>query len=396
MAKSFFMNKLLWASLGIVVVAVSIFTFAFMGSTINPTPKELPLAIVMDDEGVQLPNGEQLNFGEKLVDQIQKNDTSTVNWIILTSQEDAINEMNEKKVYATLVLPKDLSQNIFSLLTENPSKPTLKIFTNEGMNLTGANIATQITNGVITNFNNQIQEQLFTQIDKINDPLSVDLSKLLANPLTIEAEKINTVGSNHANGNTPALFTQLLWLMTFISSMFLFTLVKKMSGGKWSFATIGRQVLAGILFVASISGTILFIAVQVLNVNIPSSSEMFIMMFYIGLCFFFLQNALLNWIGYPAAPLFILLFFFSMPILTLAPEMLPDVTRDWLYSWVPFRFSLEEFKNILFFGKGMFENGIGTIGVIGLSSIVIMFLAVFKPLKKVDETEDREKQAVTG
>jgi hypothetical protein len=119
------------------------------------------------------------------------------------------------------------------------------------------------------------------------------------------------------------------------------------------------------------------------------------MMFYIGLCFFFLQNALLNWIGYPAAPLFILLFFFSMPILTLAPEMLPVLTRDWLYSWVPFRYSLENFKDILFFGRDIFENGIGTIGVIGLSSLVIMFLAVLKPVKKAEEKEEREKKAIS-
>jgi uncharacterized phage infection (PIP) family protein YhgE len=263
------------------------------------------------------------------------------------------------------------------------------------MNLTGANVATQITNSVLTNFNKQIQEQLFTQVEEMNAPLSVDLAKLLANPLTIETEKINSVGTNNANGNTPALFTQLLWLTTFISSMILITLLKKTFRGKWSFTAIGSQVLSGILFVASIAGVILFIAVQVLDVNIPNSGDMFIMMFYIGLCFFFLQNALLNWIGYPAAPLFILLFFFSMPILTLAPEMLPVLTRDWLYSWVPFRYSLENFKDILFFGRDIFENGIGTIGVIGLSSLVIMFLAVLKPVKKAEEKEEREKKAIS-
>ncbi|MGM0875580.1 MAG: YhgE/Pip domain-containing protein [Bacillota bacterium] len=395
MMKLFFWNKLLWAGLGIIILAVCIFTFAFMGSTVNPTPNELPLAIVMEDEGVVLPNGEQLNFGEVLVEQIQKNDTSSVNWIILNNQDEAIDKMNEKEVYATLLLPKDLSQSIFSLLTKNPTKPTTKIFINEGMNLTGANVATQITNGVVTNFTSKIQEQLFTLVEEMNTPLSVDLAKLLANPLTIETEKINAVGTKNANGNTPALFTQLLWLTTFISSMVLFTLLKKTTGGKWGFTAIGSQVLSGILFVASISGVILLIAVQVLDVNIPSSGDMFIMMFYIGLCFFFLQNALLNWIGYPAAPLFILLFFFSMPILTLAPEMLPDVTRDWLYSWVPFRYSLENLKDILFFERGIFEDGIGTIGVIGLSSLVIMFLAILKPVKKVEEKEERENQPVS-
>ncbi|WP_372442101.1 YhgE/Pip domain-containing protein [Metabacillus bambusae] len=392
---SFFRNKLLWAGLGIIILAVCIFTFAFMGSTVNPTPHELPLAIVMEDEGVVLPNGEQLNFGEILVEQIRNNDKSSVDWKILNDQDEAIKNMNEKEIYGTLLLPKDLSQNIFSLLTESPKKPTTKIIINEGMNFTGANVASQITNGVLTSFNQQIQEQLFTQTEEMNTPLTVDLAKQLTNPLTIETEKINPIGTNNANGNTPALFTQLLWLTTFISSMVLFTLLKKITGGKSSFTAIASQVVSGIIFVASIAGVILFIAVQMLDVNIPSIGDMFIMMFYIGLCFFFLQNALLNWIGYPAAPLFILLFFFSMPILTLAPEMLPDVTRDWLYSWVPFRYSLEIFKDILFFDRGIFEEGIGTIGVIGLSSFIIMFLARLKPGKKVGKKEEKENQPVT-
>jgi YhgE/Pip-like protein len=366
-----------------------------MGSTVNPTPNELPLAIVMEDEGVLLPSGEQLNFGEVFVEQIQNNDTSSVDWKILNDQDEAIKKMNEKEIYGTLLLPKDLSQNIFSLLTESPTKPSTKIIINEGMNFTGANVASQITNGVLTNFNQQIQEQLFTQVEEMNAPLTVDLAKQLTNPLTIETEKINSIGTNNANGNTPALFTQLLWLTTFISSMVLFTLLKKITGGKSSFTAIASQVVSGIIFVASIVGVILFITVQMLDVNIPNNGDMFIMMFYIGLCFFFLQNALLNWIGYPAAPLFILLFFFSMPILTLAPEMLPDVTRDWLYSWVPFRYSLEIFKDILFFDRGIFDDGIGTIGVIGLSSFIIMFLAGLKPGKKVGKKEEKEKQPAT-
>jgi YhgE/Pip-like protein len=392
---SFFRNKLLWTGLGIIILAVCIFTFAFMGSTVNPTPNELPLAIVMEDEGVLLPSGEQLNFGEVFVEQIQNNDTSSVDWKILNDQDEAIKKMNEKEIYGTLLLPKDLSQNIFSLLTESPTKPSTKIIINEGMNFTGANVASQITNGVLTNFNQQIQEQLFTQVEEMNAPLTVDLAKQLTNPLTIETEKINLIGTNNANGNTPALFTQLLWLTTFISSMVLFTLLKKITGGKSSFTAIASQVVSGIIFVASIVGVILFIAVQMLDVNIPNNGDMFIMMFYIGLCFFFLQNALLNWIGYPAAPLFILLFFFSMPILTLAPEMLPDVTRDWLYSWVPFRYSLEIFKDILFFDRGIFDDGIGTIGVIGLSSFIIMFLAGLKPEKKVGKKEEKENQPAT-
>lgn len=390
--KQFFRNKFLWIGLGGIALLTTIFTFAFMGSTVNPKPKDLPIAIVAEDAGVTLPNGHKINISKALVEQLKKNDPKEVEWAFV-SEEDALEAMNEKEIYATILLPKDLSQNIFSLLTETPNTPTASITINEGLNQTGANVAAQLSNGVVTNLNTQVQAQLYTQIEEMKIPISVDLAKSLANPITIKTEKVNAVAENNANGNTPALFTQLLWITTFFSSMVLYTLLKKSSDGKWTAKTVARQIVAGLVYVSAISAIILFFATQVLDVTVPHSGELFLLLMFIGLCFFFLQNAVLNWIGYPAAPLFILLLFFSMPILTIAPEMLPQITMDYLYSWIPFRFSIDQLKDFLFFDKAVFANGIGTLGVIGIVSFLVMSLAIFKPTKGKDSA--REKQTAT-
>lgn len=377
----FFKNKMLWLGLGAIILIASVFTFAFMGSTVNPTPKELPLAVVVDDEGAELPNGKQFNISAAFAKEVQKRDTSSVKLKMLKTKEAALKAMNEKEVYATIVLPRDLSKNVLSLLSNSPTKPTTTIVLNEGMNLGGANVALQISNSLLTKFNLQVEEKLFKQMAELKVPITIEMAKLIGTPITVETEIINQVGTNSANGNTPALFTQILWLVTFISSMLLFTLLRKITKGKLTLKSVSSQIISGILYVMFTSGAILLLAVTVLDVSVPNEEELFMMMFFIGLCFFFIQNALLNWIGYPAAPLIILLFFVSMPILTIAPEMLPTLTRDYLYSWVPFRFSLEGFKDLLFFNKGLFENGIGTIGVIGLISLLFMGLAIFKPGK---------------
>ncbi|WNS77906.1 hypothetical protein RRU94_05355 [Domibacillus sp. DTU_2020_1001157_1_SI_ALB_TIR_016] len=392
----FFKNKVVWIGLGIIMLAAGIFTFAFMGSTVNPAPKELPLAIVVEDEGAKLPNEELLNISQTLVEEIQKRDDASVDWQVLPTKAEAVEAMNDKELYAAIILPEDLSQNVFSLLTKSPAEPSAAILVNEGMNQAGANVAAQISNGMLAGLNQQIEQQLFTQLEERKMPLSVDTAKLLSSPVAIQIEKINPVAANNANGNTPALFTQLLWITTFISSMILFTALRKSTQGNWTFKSFLGQLLAGILYVAFISSVVLVLAVHVLEIGISSESSLFFMMFFIGLCFFFLQSACLNWIGYPAAPLFILLLFFSMPILTMAPEMLPNITRDYLYSWVPFRFSVESFKDILFFGKETFENGIGTIGVIGLVSLLLMGLSVLKPGKKSKENLKDRNQTATN
>lgn len=63
-----------------------------------------------------------------------------------------------------------------------------------------------------------------------------------------------------------------------------------------------------------------------------------------------LQTALLNWIGFPAMALLVLLLFFSMPLLNVAPEFMPQATQDWLYSWTPFRYAASGVRNLMYFG----------------------------------------------
>ncbi len=381
MMKRFFQQKLFWGGFVGILLAVFIFTFAFMGSTVNPTLKEMPLAVVVQDEGVAMPNGQEMNFGKILEDQLKKNEKAPIDWTFLDSRKDAVQGMNEKEYYAAIVIPGDLSLNIFSLLSEKPMQPEVEIFINEGMNMTGATMADQVTSGILSNFNQQVQHNLYDQIAGAQT-LSVKQSKILAQPVQVTKEKLNQAGSHTANGNAPALFTQILWITTFISSIIIYTVIKKLWPGKWNFSAIFSQLLGGLLFVVSICGLVFWLTEGVLDVAIANNAEMFMLLLFIGLMFFFIQGALLNWIGYAAAPLFVLLLFFAMPILTLPPELLPDITRNWLYSWIPFRFSVEAFKDVLFFGSNPLENGIGVLGYTGLAGFLLMLSAVFKPERK--------------
>ncbi|WLD94370.1 YhgE/Pip domain-containing protein [Alkalihalobacillus sp. AL-G] len=387
MIKSLFKQKLFWGGFVGILLAVFIFTFAFMGSTVNPTLKEMPLAVVVQDEGVPLPNGQQINFGRILKDQIKQSENQSADWTFLNSRDEAVEAMNEKKYYATIVLPSDLSQNIFSLLKENPKKAEVEVLINEGMSLTGANLAGQITNGILSNLNQKVQQNLYEQVGTQQKTLSIDQSKLLAQPVHVTTEKLNKIASHTANGNAPALFTQILWLTTFISSMIIFTIIKKLGSGKWNFTSIVSQLLAGLIFVTTICSLVFWLTNGVLNVSIPNGGEMFLLLLFMGIMFFFIQSGLLNWLGYAAAPLFVLLFFFSMPILTLPPELLPDVTKVWLYSWVPFRFSVEVFRNSLFFEGNTVANGIRIVGYTGLAGLTLMLSAMLKPKKKGEKQQ---------
>ncbi|RUL50930.1 YhgE/Pip domain-containing protein [Lysinibacillus antri] len=391
-----FKNKLLWIGLGIIILATSIITFAFMGSSVNPTPKKLPIAVVIEDKGIKLPSGEEVNFGEMLLREINKKEIKSIEWKTFEEKEEAITAMNNKELYVTIVLPEKLSQYTFSLLTDSPTKPETNIIINEGMNQVGVNLANQIAKEVLANFNQQIQLQFYTQIEEMKVPLTINLAKLISDPITIKTEKVNTVPVNNANGNTPAIFTQILWLGTFISAMLLFTIARKLNNGSMTMGLITGQILSGILYTILVSSIAVLLAVNILDVDTSNGTSLFFAMFTIGFCFFLLQSALLNLIGYIASPILILLFLFAMPILTMAPEMLPNITKDYLYSWVPFRFSLEELRDILFFNKDIFENGMGVIGGIGVISLVMMGLSALKSTKRIDKRVENNRELDTS
>ncbi len=385
MMKKFFQQKLFWQGfLGLLFISF-IFTFAFMGSTVNPTLKDLPLAVVVEDEGVTLPNNKQLNIGETFEEQIKKKDQESIDWTVLNSRDEAIEGMNEKEYYGAIIFPNDLSKTIFSLLKDSSGKAKVEVLINEGMNANAAKMAGQISDGIVAKLNQQVQQNLYDQASKQKMTLSVDQLKALATPIHVKTEKLNPVGSHTANGNAPVLFTQILWITTFIGSIILFLVIKKLGLRKWTVSTILSQLLGGLLFVLSICGLVFWLASGLLDVSIPDNGEMFLLMLFTGLMFFFIQGALFNWIGYAAAPLLVLLFFFSTPVLTLPPEMLPEVTRDWLYSWVPFRFSVEAFKDTFFFGVNPLEDGIGVLGYTGLTGFVVMILAPIKPKRNAKE-----------
>ena len=52
----------------------------------------------------------------------------------------------------------------------------------------------------------------------------------------------------------------------------------------------------------------------------------------------------------PCNAALVLLMFFSVPLLNMAPEFLSQTTRDWIYSWTPLRFAAGGLREVMYFG----------------------------------------------
>ncbi len=94
-----------------------IFGFAFGGMGDSNTPHSI--AIVNYDQGVAMPGGTNINFGDKITDTLKDvkypgNDTNMFN-VTLTSESNADNLVKQRTVDAELIIPANLSKSISTL-----------------------------------------------------------------------------------------------------------------------------------------------------------------------------------------------------------------------------------------------------------------------------------------
>lgn len=374
--KRLFSQRLFWGGFFILTAIVFLFMVGIMGSIVNPQPNNLPVALVVEDEGIDIPNN-SLNFGETVKKTLTENQNTLLKWSILQNKDEAISEMNDKAYYAAIIIPENASQSIASLLQPDPQQPEIEIIINEGMNYTAANTIDQILDEIVFNMNTQIQDIIYNQLETQSLTLAPDEIKQVINALKTDKEIINEVGSNTANGNSPVLFTQILWLSVFICSLLIFIILKKTTN-QITLSSIASQLISGILFVLVIVTSMVLFANYVLDVDIPNIKNTFFFLLFSGFVFFLLQNALFNWIGIISTPFILLVFLFSIPILNLPIEFLPTITKDLLYSWIPLKFSVEGLREIFFFDNHNINESLLSMIYIGTGSLVIMILSIFK------------------
>ncbi|QWU45761.1 YhgE/Pip domain-containing protein [Bacillus sp. NP247] len=379
-----FKNKLLLLSPVIALLIVFIFSLTLFPS-VQPQPKNLPIAIVNEDQGVEIPNQPKMNMGQTIVDTMKKTSKSdeepAVKWVEVKNKEAVQKGLNNKEYYAALVIPKEFSAKQASLRTPQPSSPEVEIFINQGMNTAASTMAGQILNGVVDNMNNTVRTQLLDGFKAKGATLTTDQASNLVTPIAKKVTNVNEVGKNSANGNSPISLFQPLWIASLASAAIIFIAISKMPVGtrKENFVLKLKQILAGAIAALVIGFGLTWIADGMVGLNISNVTDTALFLSITAFSFFLMISAVLSLVGLNGIGLFALLLFFGAPLLSLAPEMLSPFYQDWIYSWLPMKFMIEGLREIFFFGKGLSWSTPVTVLVwIGVVSMVIVLITAFK------------------
>ncbi|EOQ10751.1 YhgE/Pip domain-containing protein [Bacillus cereus B5-2] len=379
-----FKNKLLLLSPVIALLVVFIFSLTLF-PTVQPKPKNLPIAIVNEDQGVEIPNQPKTNMGQTIVDNMKKTSKAeeepAVKWVEVKNKESVQKGLNNQEYYAALVIPKDFSTKQASLRTPQPSSPEVEIFINQGMNTAASTMAGQMLNAIVDNMNNTVRTQLLDGLKAKGATLTADQVSNVVTPIMKKVTNVNEIGKNSANGNSPISLFQPLWIASLASAALIFIAISKMPlrTRNENFVLKLKQIGTGAIAALVIGFGLTWSADGMVGLNISNFTDTALFLSITSFSFFFMISAVLSLVGLKGISVFALLLFFGAPLLSLAPEMLSPFYQDWVYAWLPMRFMIEGLREIFFFGKGLSWSTPLTVLVwIGVVSMIIILATAFK------------------
>jgi Predicted membrane protein len=372
-----------------VIAFLVIFIFSLtLFPSVKVQPKSLPIAIVNEDQGVEIANQPAVNMGQTIVDMVQQTSSSTadeepaVQWVIVHSTEEVTAGLNDMEYYAALVIPEDFSSKQASLRTTTPSSPEVQIYINQGMNTAASTVAGQVLNGVVDNMNNNVRTQILEGFKSQGAMLTTEQASTLATPIVKKVTNVNEIGTNSASGNSPVSLFQPLWMACLASSAILFIGISKLAAKSRKEMLTAKLIQIGMGAIAAVivGFGLTWLAESFVGLHIPQYVDTALFLTITCFSFILMISAVISWLGIKGIAIFALLLFFGAPLLALAPEMMSPFYRDYIHSWLPMRFMVDGLRELFFFDKGLSWNrAVASLTWIGSVSAVVILGSAFKP-----------------
>ncbi|MFJ8529273.1 YhgE/Pip family protein [Bacillus sp. NPDC094106] len=165
-----------WAAIVIVLglmVLPSLYAWFNIKASWDPygNTKEIPIAVSNEDAGANL-RGKDINIGKEVVDSLKKD--KNFNWKFV-DEEQAVYGVERGDYYASITIPKDFTEKITTVISDNPKKPELDYFVNEKVNAIAPKITAKGASGITEEISKNFVKTANGEIFKIFNDLGIDL-----------------------------------------------------------------------------------------------------------------------------------------------------------------------------------------------------------------------------
>ncbi|HCU9563175.1 TPA: YhgE/Pip domain-containing protein [Staphylococcus aureus] len=379
-----FKNKLLWIAPIATMIILVIFSLAFYPAY-NPKPKDLPIGILNEDKGTTIQD-KNVNIGKKLEDKLLDSDSNKIKWVKVDSEKDLEKDLKDQKIFGVAIIDKDFSKDAMSktqkVVTDSKKEEMqqkvasgeippqvvqqmkqkmgnqqvevkqakFKTIVSEGSSLQGSQIASAVLTGMGDNINAQITKQSLETLTSQNVKVNAADINGLTNPVKVDNEKLNKVKDHQAGGNAPFLMFMPIWIGSIVTSILLFFAFRTSNNivvQHRIIASIGQMIFA---IVAAFAGSFVYIyfmqGVQGFDFDHPNRIAIFVAFAILG--FVGLILGVMVWLGMKSVPIFFILMFFSMQLVTLPKQMLPESYQKYVYDWNPFTHYATSVRELLY------------------------------------------------
>ena len=379
-----FKNKLLWIAPIATMIILVIFSLAFYPAY-NPKPKDLPIGILNEDKGTTIQD-KNINIGKKLEDKLLDSDSNKIKWVKVDSEKDLEKDLKDQKIFGVAIIDKDFSKDAMSKTQKvvmdskkeemqqkvasgeippqvvqqmkqkmgnqqvEVKQAKFKTIVSEGSSLQGSQIASAVLTGMGDNINAQITKQSLETLTSQNVKVNAADINGLTNPVKVDNEKLNKVKDHQAGGNAPFLMFMPIWIGSIVTSILLFFAFRTSNNivvQHRIIASIGQMIFA---VVAAFAGSFVYIyfmqGVQGFDFDHPNRIAIFVAFAILG--FGGLILGVMVWLGMKSVPIFFILMFFSMQLVTLPKQMLPESYQKYVYDWNPFTHYATSVRELLY------------------------------------------------
>ncbi|HDC9962927.1 TPA: YhgE/Pip domain-containing protein [Staphylococcus aureus] len=379
-----FKNKLLWIAPIATMIILVIFSLAFYPAY-NPKPKDLPIGILNEDKGTTIQD-KNVNIGKKLEDKLLDSDSNKIKWVKVDSEKDLEKDLKDQKIFGVAIIDKDFSKDAMSKTQKvvmdskkeemqqkvasgeippqvvqqmkqkmgnqqvEVKQAKFKTIVSEGSSLQGSQIASAVLTGMGDNINAQITKQSLETLTSQNVKVNAADINGLTNPVKVDNEKLNKVKEHQAGGNAPFLMFMPIWIGSIVTSILLFFAFRTSNNivvQHRIIASIGQMIFA---VVAAFAGSFVYIyfmqGVQGFDFDHPNRIAIFVAFAILG--FVGLILGVMVWLGMKSVPIFFILMFVSMQLVTLPKQMLPESYQKYVYDWNPFTHYATSVRELLY------------------------------------------------
>lgn len=147
--------------IGGLVILPSLYAWLNIKASWDPYAQtdQIPIGVVNEDEGAVI-RDQRVNVGDQLVETLKENDDFNWNFV---NRQIATDEVEYGNYYAVIVVPKNFSETLGTVITDSPTKAEIEYYVNEKINA----IAPKITDKGASVIVEQISSQFIATVNGI-------------------------------------------------------------------------------------------------------------------------------------------------------------------------------------------------------------------------------------